>query len=83
MANTTLYSIYKEYKHSEDIEQYGLDKVYRALKANFLQVVIVTNQDDIRMLYNYVPELNDFFYIMQEQLSPSKGEGKWNGLREV
>ena len=67
MSRTTLYDIYKAYKHGEDFVQYGIDKVYRALKREGeYQVFIVETDDNTRKLYNYIPEDDKFYLVMEE-----------------
>ncbi len=66
----TLWQIYKAFKHGEDLYDYSLDKLYRALKKHELQVVIVNG--DVkgkpgRKLYNYIEETDSFELVTEEQ----------------
>ena len=55
--------IYKTYKHGGSLKDLSPSRVYKALKENGLQVVMVMNEDFEKMVYNYLPEENRFFKI--------------------
>ena len=59
----TNWQIYKMYKHGDDLGSLSLDRVYRALKSNELQVFVVDATDG-KKLYNYVPEIDEFVLVM-------------------
>lgn len=56
--------IYKKYKHGESLKEYSVGVIFKALKANNLQVVVVEDQDGKQLLFNYVPEMNNFFRVL-------------------
>lgn len=56
--------IYKKYKHGESLKDYSTVVIFKALKANALQVVVVEDKNGNQLLFNYVPEMNNFFRIL-------------------
>ena len=56
--------IYKMYKHGNTFAS-GLSckRIYNALKENYLQVVIVKDENSNPRLYNYIPENEEFIHI--------------------
>ena len=59
----TNHEIYKIYKHGGSLEGRGFTakRIYRALKDNLLQVVLVKDEDDKEVVFNYVPETGKFY----------------------
>jgi hypothetical protein len=63
----TLDQIYKAFKHGYRDFDEPIKKVYRALKYNYLQVILVDCDTDHRKLYNYIPEEDNFELVMMEE----------------
>jgi hypothetical protein len=55
--------IYQSYKHGFSLKELDIDRVFNALKANGLQVVLVTDYVGFRRIYNFIPEKNKFYRI--------------------
>jgi len=62
----TLEEIYKAYKHGDEFEYGGIDKVYRALKRVGDYQVTIVDSGRKRKLYNYIPECDKFVLVMEE-----------------
>ena len=57
--------IYRMYKHGSGLGHNGLTpkRVYNALKSSGLQVVLVEDKNGSPIVYNYVPETEDFYHV--------------------
>lgn len=60
MRNMTNVQIYNAFKHGENLSHISIKRIYSALKANDLQVVLVKDINENLVLYNFVPEIEKF-----------------------
>lgn len=56
--------IFKKFKNGESLKEYSINVIFKALKSNGLQIVVVEDQNGNQLMFNYVPLMNNFFRIL-------------------
>lgn len=56
--------IFKKFKNGESLKEYSINVIFKALKSNGLQIVVVEDQNGNQLMFNYVPLMNNFFRVL-------------------